>query len=305
MSDLQTIPLAILCSDLHLRETVPRSRAEPDWYEVMANQLNVLRFQSHMLDAPIICAGDVFDKWNPSAELVNFAIKNLPKMYTIPGQHDLRYHQFDERDRGAYGALCAAGNIVDLPANKWFRARYGCQHSGRPSLWVWAMPWGHYEMPTEFEFSVTLGVLHQYRWSNANNKHPMAEDSSKLESLFPGLDALLIGDNHISWELPGILNHGGFIAQNSDQKNHRPCYGVLYADGHIERKPYDTPAPQWVEEWVPEAPQAVADGLIRELENLENTGDSFVERLRMAVESESDSTVKDKLREIYEKVTTT
>lgn len=39
MSDLQKIPLAILCSDLHLRETVPRSRAEPDWYEVMESQL--------------------------------------------------------------------------------------------------------------------------------------------------------------------------------------------------------------------------------------------------------------------------
>ena len=307
MSDLQTIPLAILCSDLHLRETVPRSRAEPDWYEVMANQLNALRITAISLEVPIICAGDVFDKWNPSAELVNFAIKHLPKMYAIPGQHDLRYHAYSERDRGAYGALCAAFKIVDLPANEW---RLIPSYRDRPDidLWVWPMPWGHYEMPTKFELgdslgSVTLGVLHQYRWSNANNKHPMAEDSSKLESLFPGLDALLIGDNHISWELPGILNHGGFIAQNSDQKNHRPCYGVLYADGHIERKPYDTPAPQWVEEWVPEAPQAVADGLIRELESLENTGDSFVERLRMAVESESDSTVKDKLREIYEKVT--
>ena len=304
MSDLQTIPLAILCSDLHLRETVPRSRAEPDWYEVMANQLNVLRISAISLEVPIICAGDVFDKWNPSAELVNFAIKHLPRMYAIPGQHDLRYHAYSERDRGAYGALCAAGNIVDLPANEWRRIP-GYQGIDRPSLHIWAMPWGQYEFPTSREnLDFTLGVLHQYRWSNANNKHPMAEDSSKLESLFPGLDALLIGDNHISWELPGILNHGGFIPQNSDQKDHRPCYGVLYADGHIERKPYDTPAPQWVEHWVPEAPQAVAGGLIRELESLENTGDSFVERLRMAVESESDSTVKDKLREIYEKVTT-
>lgn len=305
MSDLQKIPLAVLCSDLHLRETVPRSRAEPDWYEVMAKQLDILRISAISLEVPIICAGDVFDKWNPSAELVNFAIKHLPRMYAIPGQHDLRYHAYSERDRGAYGALCAAGNIIDLPANEWRRIP-GYLGSG-PSLNVWAMPWGQYEFPTSREnLDFTLGVLHQYRWSNANNKHPMAEDSSKLESLFPGLDALLIGDNHIPWELPGILNHGGFIPQNSDQKDHRPGYGVLYADRHIERIPYDTylPAPQWVEEWVPEAPQAVADGLIRELESLENTGDSFVGRLRMAVESESDSTVREKLREIYEKVTT-
>lgn len=305
MSDLQTTPLAILCSDLHLRETTPRARAESDWYEVMEVQLRAIGTASLRLGVPIICAGDVFDKWNPSAELVNFAIKNLPKMFAIPGQHDLRYHSYEERHRGAYGALCAAGNLIDLPANEFHAISFGDKH--KPHLWVWAMPWGEYDLPKPSPKSKNdfkLGVLHQYRWSNANNKHAMAEDSSKLESCFPGLDALLIGDNHIPWELPGILNHGGFIPQNADQKDYQPHYGVLYADGHIERKPYNTTAPQWVEEWIPDAPQAVADGLIHELRSLENTGDSFVERVRMAIESEQDSIVKEKLREIYEKATT-
>lgn len=304
MSDLQKAPLAILCSDLHLRETTPRARAESDWYEVMKAQLDYLDQASKSYEVPIICAGDVFDKWNPSAELVNFAMGNLPYMFAIPGQHDLRYHSYEERHRGAYGALCKAGKIVDLPANRYYAKPIG----GGNYLKIWAMPWGKYALPEDRGASnladINLGVLHQYRWSNVSNKHAMAEDSSKLESLFPGLDTLLIGDNHIPWQLPGILNHGGFIAQNSDQRDYTPHYGVLYADGHIERNPYKTPAPQWVEEWVPTAPQTVADGLIRELENLENTGDSFVERVRIAIESEQDSIVKEKLREIYEKATT-
>lgn len=296
--------LAVLCSDLHLREATPRSRAEPNWYEVMERQLTSLGAAAAQLDVPIVCAGDVFDKWNPSARLVSFAMDYLPKMYAITGQHDQEAHLLSRRYKGAYGALCKAGKIIDLPACEWFRVP--CGHRGRPILWLWAMPWGAYEMPTEFEFShdrnsVTLGVLHQYRWSNPTNKHAMAEDSSKLESLFPGLDALLIGDNHIPWELPGILNHGGFIAQNADQKDYRPHYGVLYADGHIERKSYDTPAPQWVEEWVPDR-QAVAGDLIMELQNLENASDSFEERLLRAIESQQDSIVQGKLRDIYEKV---
>lgn len=294
-------PIAILCSDLHLRETAPRARAESDWYGVMKAQLDYLNAAAKSYEVPIICAGDVFDKWNPSAELVNFAMGNLPYMYAIPGQHDLRYHSYEERHRGAYGALCKAGKIIDLPAGKYYHHVLG----GGYYLRLWAMPWGKYDLPDVTQrknsHDIHLGVLHQYRWSNPTNKHAMAEDSSKLESLFPGLDALLIGDNHIPWELPGILNHGGFIAQNADQKDYRPHYGVLYADGHIERKSYDTPAPQWVEEWVPDR-QAVAGDLIMELQNLENASDSFEERLLRAIESQQDSIVQGKLRDIYEKV---
>jgi len=304
MSDLQTTPLAVLCSDLHLRETTPRSRAEPDWYQVMENHLVALTEAATSLKAPIICAGDVFDKWNPSSELVNFAMYHLPKMYAIPGQHDLRYHSYEERHRGAYGVLCKAGIITDLRANEFQPIVFG--NRNHPNLWAWAMPWGKYDLPDAIEttYDFKLGVLHQYRWSNPNNKYPMADDSSKLESLFPGLDALIIGDNHIPWELPRILNHGGFIAQNSDQRDYIPHYGVLFADGHIERSPYNVPEPQWVDEWVPEAiDQTIADSLIQELTSLENTGDTFVDRLRLAIDLEPDFGVRRKLEDIYQKAT--
>ena len=300
MPNLQETPLAILCSDLHLRETTPRSRAESDWYEVMAAQLAALTDAAREFYVPIICAGDVFDKWNPSAELVNFAIDNLPTIYAIPGQHDLRYHAYDERYRGAYGALCKTRKIIDLPANQWFLIHGG--HNHLFNLWTWAMPWGKYGVPDPIQTSsdFKLGVLHQYRWCNTGNKHAMADDSSKLESLIPGLDALLIGDNHIPWELPRVLNHGGFIPQNSDQRDYVPHYGVLFADGHIERKPYNVPEPQWVENEVPQ--QAEASGVIEQLNNLQETSDSFTDRLKRAVQNEVRKTVKEELEAILQKV---
>jgi hypothetical protein len=302
MPNLQTTPLAILCSDLHLRETTPRARAESDWYGVMELQLNALQQAASDLDnLPIICAGDVFDKWNPSAELVNFAIAKLPPIFAIPGQHDLRYHAYEERHRGAYGALCKARKITDLIAGEYNLIRV----LGGKHLWVWAMPWSKYELPkpkAESHGDLRLGVLHQYRWCNQLNKHAMADDTSRIDSLFPGLDALLIGDNHIPWELPRILNHGGFIPQNADQRDYVPHYGVLYGDGHIERKPYDVPAPQWVEEWIPEAKQSVADGLIEELQSLETTSDSFLDILRIRIESEVNDCVRSSLQDIYDRL---
>lgn len=305
MSYLQTTPLAILCSDLHLRETTPRARAESDWYEVMAAQLSSLWEVHAELDVPIICAGDVFDKWNPSSKLVSFAITHLPPMYAITGQHDLEGHRLDRRFFGAYGALCKALKITDIPANEWFAIP--SKRSRIRHLWVWAMPWGAYGMPTELDHSrsghaVKLGVLHQYRWSNPTNKYAMAEDSSKLESLFPGLDALLIGDNHIPWELPGILNHGGFIAQNADQKDYQPHYGVLYADGHIERKPYNTPAPQWLDAGIELPKEKIAGEVIEQLNQLQGSGDSFADRLKQVIQNTVKQEVKKELESILQKV---
>lgn len=305
MSDLQTTPIAVLCSDLHLRETTPRSRAESDWYEVMEAHLKALDQAAKELSVSIICAGDIFDRWNPSSRLVSFAIDNLPRMYAIPGQHDLEGHSLDRRYKGAYGALCKAGRIIDLPANEWRVLDFASDHRG-VNLWVWAMPWGAYNLPTPIETKCDfkLGVLHQYRWSSPDNKYAMAEDSSKLESLFPGLDALIIGDNHIPWELPRILNHGGFIPQNADQREYIPHYGVLFADGHIERRPYKVPLAQWIDEWVPEAiDQTIADSLIQELTTLENTGDTFIDRLRLAIDLEPNASVRKKLEDVYQKVT--
>jgi hypothetical protein len=288
MSDLQKAPLAVLCSDLHLRETAPSARAEKDWYEVMENHLNALYRAANNSERsiPIICAGDVFDRWNPSSELVRFAIRKLPKMSAIPGQHDLRYHDYESRLRGAYGCLVAAEVIWDLPAGQW---------DGDEGLQVWAMPWGRWEPPTEadnYPFDgIKLGVLHKYAWSNQFNCHAKAEESSRFERLYPNLDAMIIGDNHIPWMLPNVMNHGGFIPQNADQKSLVPHYGLLMSDGTIEKHPYDVPEPVWLESWQPQVEDAkVASEVIQELQDLQLSGDSFLENLERSVDGVSPST---------------
>jgi hypothetical protein len=266
-----------------LRETAPSARAEKDWYEVMENHLNALYRAANNSERsiPIICAGDVFDRWNPSSELVRFAIQKLPKMLAIPGQHDLRYHDYESRLRGAYGCLVAAEILWDLPAGQWFDFNEGLQ--------VWAMPWGRWEPPTS-PYSdpsfIRLGVLHKYAWSNQFNCHAKAEESSRFERLYPNLDAMIIGDNHIPWMLPNVMNHGGFIPQNADQKSLVPHYGLLMSDGTIERHPYDVPEPVWLESWQPQVEDAkVASEVIQELQDLQLSGDSFLENLERAVDA--------------------
>jgi hypothetical protein len=254
----------------------------------MENHLNALEDASRRWSTPIICAGDVFDRWNPSSELVRFAIQKLPLMAAIPGQHDLRYHDYESRLRGAYGCLVAADILFDLPAMEWTSI-------GVQGLQVWAMPWGRWEPPTEADNhpfdGIKLGVLHKYAWSNQFNCHAKAEESSRFERLYPNLDAMIIGDNHIPWMLPNVMNHGGFIPQNADQKSLVPHYGLLMSDGTIEKHPYDVPEPVWLESWQPQVEDAkVASEVIQELQDLQLSGDSFLENLERSVDGVSPST---------------
>src|SRR4051812_16800052 len=74
----------ITCSDLHLREDTPLARKEKDWYGVMARYLGQLGAVAYKFRSPIVYAGDIFHRWNSSAELINFAITHLPMGYAIP-----------------------------------------------------------------------------------------------------------------------------------------------------------------------------------------------------------------------------
>ena len=107
--------IAILCSDLHLSHRPPLARArEPDWYEAMMHPLDELDDLTGD-NLPVICGGDVFDKWNSPPELINFALAELPgTMESVAGQHDLPHHSWPERRKSAYWTLVESGKIKTL-----------------------------------------------------------------------------------------------------------------------------------------------------------------------------------------------
>lgn len=317
MSDLQTsditgsTPLAILCSDLHLRHDKPSARAEGDWYEVQRKQLEALRnIQKANLDVPIICAGDIFNKWNPPAELISFCLDHMPTMYCIPGQHDLPYHDYDQRYKGAYGALVRAGKIVDLPAEEW--SLVGQDSHCRRSFWVWANPWGKYTLPQYNAPGsgdrVKLQVLHAYRWSAPDTKHPKATEESRIGARSPFIDARIIGDNHIPWRNSHTMNHGGFIAQNADQKDFYPGAGILRYATTITHAFYhefggDEPKErQWLDAGIELPKEKIAGEVIEQLNQLQGSGDSFADRLKQVIQTTVKQEVKKELENILQKV---
>lgn len=224
--------LAILCGDLHLSHAVPPCRSdEPHWYDTMAKALAGLRGLETVHSAPIICSGDVFDRWQSCAELINFAIEWLPQMYAIPGQHDLPNHNYGEINRSAYQTLEKAGVITSLIPG----TRTAIRDYDR-CFYVTGFPWGFDVKPLETHTdAIHLAVIHAYCWQKGAT-YPGAPDSGHIGNFkkqLEGYDAAVFGDNHKGFLAGNVLNCGGFMRRTSDQEDYEPQVGLLYDDGTI------------------------------------------------------------------------
>ena len=220
--------VAIVCSDLHLSHEAPRNRAEKgaNWYKAQAQSIYELHITKKLYpDAPILIAGDIFDKWNSPAELINFALKELPDdIHAIPGQHDLPFHRHRLINKSAYWSLVESGKIenIDPSENYYFKGL---------NLEVTAFPWNHKIRPYKEEEnspdnSIKLALIHKYIW-NDTNKHPGASEEGKTSNLIEslkGYDVAVCGDNHRyfqeNYDDLIIYNCGSFMKRTVEQKEY-------------------------------------------------------------------------------------
>jgi len=197
---------AIFVSDIHLSHLAPALRSnEPDWYEAMARPVRELRRLAGKLNVPVICAGDVFDKWSPPAELITFAIQELPEMYAVPGQHDLKHHSYEDIEKSGYWTLVEAGVIHHLEPGSPQRVN---------NLELYGFPWKHPITPCPNKNErLKVAVIHAYCWEG-QYKYLNAPESGNVRNFkLSGYDAAVIGDNHIGWARGKVCNCGGFMRE--------------------------------------------------------------------------------------------
>lgn len=246
--------IAVLCSDIHLCHQCPTARsAEPDWYAAMQRPLDELRAVAEYHVAPIICAGDVFDHWNSPPELINFAIRHLPNMYAVPGQHDLPNHRLDELRRSAYWTLVEAGVIEQIG-----RAGTYLGSDLFVPLSIYPFPWGSELLPITRmradQAVVHLAVVHRYLWINKHTKYPDAPADRRLSSIadsLQGYDAAVFGDNHIGFQASAggcqVANCGCMIPRKQDERGNRPRVYLLHDDGSLKPHYLDTSKDLWID----------------------------------------------------------
>jgi len=273
---------AVACSDIHLCHTCPPARAaEPDWYEAMARPLVQLSQLVADYNVPVICAGDVFDRWNSPPELINFAMNMLPKgMYAIPGQHDLPYHEYEQIRKSAYWTLCESECIVNMIPEAAGGLRCGYAVDDDATGWMFPAPWGFQIPVMELEDKqappVNILVAHKFVWTSARNGYAGAPEDQRIDNLrgLDGYDIAIFGDNHLAFTVKSsgcqVVNTGCLIPRKQNERAYQPSVFLLMEDGTVERHKLDCSEDKWVD---PEPGQDVErpagmDEFIEELRGL-------------------------------------
>lgn len=236
--------VAILVADIHLCHSPPVARAlEPDWYAAMQRSLDEIRALSIQYDdVPILCAGDVFDRWNSNAALINFAIRNVPKMHAIPGQHDLPLHRYDMMDRSAFDTLQLAGVLNVLEPGVFTLVSDGIHVQG--------FPWGTPVEPLRAEFrswpGLKVALVHSFLWLDKSTSYPGAPETgqvSEAKKNMEGWDVVVFGDNHRGFLVEdddlSILNCGTVFRRRSNELDYVPKVGLLRSSGKIDMHSLD------------------------------------------------------------------
>ncbi len=222
--------IAIACADLHLSLEAPIARrGEKNWLDAQARQLKELNDLAAQLNVPILCAGDVFDHWKVSPELINWAYDNLPEMYAIAGQHDTPFHNMKDIGKSAYWTMVKVGKIHHLVDNMKVINYIGFT----------GLPWGG-EIENYKAHTNTVVMVHEYLY---NHKPPFDAPTTgnvRKGTRFVGWKAVISGDNHIPFQTKEVFNCGSFFNRKSDE-THKPRVGLIHINGKVESYELQTP----------------------------------------------------------------
>lgn len=275
----------IFTADWHLSHKPPLARSvEPDWLATQRGYLVQLEALQLEHKCPIICAGDVFDKPDPPAELVNLALAHMPHVYALPGNHDLRMGNYQDLHKTAFYTLVKAGKITLLDP------KYPASVNG---MQLHAFPHSFPPKPREdWKNSLVrdIAVCHCYCWVEGKS-YPDAPESHRLRAykkVFASYDCVVIGDNHLPFKarVGGtlVVNCGSLVRRNVDQRDYRPRVWLYKADNTAEPYYLDVSKDRFLEEKASKEAKEVSKDLTRFLEGLKGIKDVIID-FREAVQA--------------------
>ena len=305
--NVRDAPVLVFVSDLHLGSPPLARTAESSWNEVQ------VRYLTQLLDrtmvrfpgddkvrggirswTPLVIGGDIWDKWKQPPGMINLIIqqfRRFHRVYAIPGQHDLPYHEYDSRHQSAYWTLVEAGVVHDLEPG------YNVDLTDR-NVALWAYPWGNLikrPKPDDHKNWLRVCVAHRYVWKNAHRYEgaPNRQSVERMYDKLHGYDVALFGDNHMGWldAETGctIVNNGTFMRRKMDERHYKPRCHLVYADGRVEPSYFDVEDDKFLDlgaQGIVVADAAEAKKWMRSLEELADQGLNFEEAVVKMLDKE-------------------
>jgi len=226
-------PTAILLADTHIRETQPLCRTD-DYFKAQREKWSFISDIQQKYYIPILIAGDLFDKWKPSPELLTWCIYNLPKhIRVIPGQHDLPNHNLELLHKSGMQTLESAG-VIQIIRNSPFEI-----HSNGFNLNIHAYPFGSEPTPLNSTFKGSnstrnIALMHYFTYKGTAWPGCKTLEAKSLLKRMAGFDLILCGDNHQSFIVEDndrlLVNPGSLMRMKSDQIEHKPRLFLYYAE---------------------------------------------------------------------------
>ena len=213
-------PDAILCADIHLREKKPIARTD-DYYKTQWRKLKFISDLQEKYGCAIINAGDLFNHWKPSPQLLTETMQFFPKgdFYTIYGQHDLPNHNLKLAYRSGIATLQEAKRVIVLHG----------RHYGQGEMIL-----NYTDMdgnPPKFQMLVWHYMTYKDEKPFPQHKGPSA---LRILKKYPQYDLIVTGDNHIPFveEYKGrmLVNPGSMMRITAKQIDHKPRVYLWYAD---------------------------------------------------------------------------
>ena len=219
------IPTLICSADWHLREDTPICYTSDYWKD----QWEAVDFISDLqkrYSCPVIMAGDMFDHWKPSPNLLRETILHIPdQLIVCYGQHDLPAHSLDLVNKCGIKVLEAAKKLRILKGVHWGQEP---KNQG-DSLYF------------EVEEGKSVLIWHKMNYQG-KKPWPSCTDpmAASLLRKYPQFSLIVTGDNHKtfseSFEGRWLVNPGSLMRMDADQIDHRPCVYLWFAeDNTIEQ----------------------------------------------------------------------
>lgn len=209
----------IFVGDVHLKGSSPISRKD-DYPEVILNKLKYIADYAEEIDCKhILFLGDIFDTVNTSLQYFSYVLsvfKNIKdrgiELYTIVGNHDIRYESLDSLPTTPLGILVKSNVISLLDTLEIDDVRIvGCHYSKEPE-----------QNKNDDIYSILL--LHKFYESGFGEIPVTREDAINL-----GYDTYILGHDHKPYSTQ-VIRYGlktiqvyrtGSLARNSSDQYNR------------------------------------------------------------------------------------
>ena len=219
-------------SDIHIRFDTPICRTD-NFLESFLDKLLFIKELQEKHNCPVLCNGDLFNNWKNDNEVLSEFMPYLPKkLYTVAGQHDLRYHRIEDIRKSSIWTLREAGLLDILNFNC-----IGFSHG----VHVYGKSWNEPCRNIISKDMINILVTHEFTYLENNEPFPDCGSNTAQKLLRDtNFDYILTGDNHqqFVYEKDGrfVVNPGSLMRTSIDQKEHTPaCFLIDTEKNTVEK----------------------------------------------------------------------